>query len=50
MLLEVLESVISRETFHFVKRHYKEVAHVGSLTLLLAYCAHMALPTGILLL
>jgi hypothetical protein len=50
MLLEVLESVISLETFPFVKRHYTEVADVGSLTPLLVYCAHTALPTGILLL
>jgi hypothetical protein len=49
MLLEVLERVISLETFPFVKRHYTEVAHVGSLTLLV-YSAHTALPTGILLL
>jgi hypothetical protein len=38
MLLEVLESVISLETFPFVKRHYTEIVRVG------------ALPTGILLL
>jgi hypothetical protein len=50
MLLEVLESVISLETFPFVKRHYTEFTHVGSFTPLLVYCAHMALPTGILLL
>jgi hypothetical protein len=50
MLLEVLESVISLEIFPFVKKHYTEVAHVGSLTPLLMYCAHTALPTGILLL
>jgi hypothetical protein len=50
MLLEVLESVISLETFPFVKRHYTEVALVGSLTPPLVYCAHTALPTGILLL
>jgi hypothetical protein len=42
MLLEVLESVISLETYPFVKRHYTEVAHVGSLTPLLVYCAHTA--------
>jgi hypothetical protein len=46
MLLEV----ISLETFPFVKRHYTEVVHVGSLTPLLVYCTHTALPTGILLL
>jgi hypothetical protein len=50
MLLEVLESVISLETFLFVKRHCTEVAHIGSLIPLLVYCAHTALPTGILLL
>jgi hypothetical protein len=49
MLLEVLENVISLETFPFVKRHYIKVAHVGSLTHLV-YCAHTALRTGILLL
>jgi hypothetical protein len=49
VLLEVLEGVISLETFPFVKRHYREVVHVGSLTPLLVY-AHTALPTDILLL
>jgi hypothetical protein len=50
MLLEVLDSVISLETFPFVKRHYTKVAHVGRLTPLLVYCAHTALSTSILLL
>jgi hypothetical protein len=50
MLLVVLESVISLKTFPFVKRLYTEVAHVGSLTPLLVYWAHMTLTPGILLL
>jgi hypothetical protein len=50
MLLEALESVISLETFPFVKRHYTEFAHVSSLNPLLVYCTHTTLPTGIPLL
>ena len=50
MLLEVLEGVIFLETFPFVKWHYTELAHVGSSTLLLVLCAHMALPRRVFLL
>jgi hypothetical protein len=47
-LLEVLESVIFLETFPVVKRHYAELANVGSLTPFVVNCANTALPRRML--
>jgi hypothetical protein len=46
-LLEVLECVISLETFPFVERHYTELGNVPSLALFHVNCANMALPRRI---
>jgi hypothetical protein len=48
MLLEVLECVVSLETFSSMEWHYAELANLSSLAVFHVNCTNTALPSRIL--